>query len=147
MNTLNKPNKSFWIIAVLALLWNIIGLFQFIVATFMQDAMLESYKETYTPEQIELFTNMPTWYYVLFGICTITGFLGSITLFVRKKLAVPLFLISLVTVLIVQGYWLIGSNTIGLMGMEAAIMPLIVILLSIFLYFYSKGATQKGWLA
>ena len=37
MNTKTKPNKSFLIIGILALLWNIMGLFQFIMAAFMQD--------------------------------------------------------------------------------------------------------------
>lgn len=147
MNTINKPNRGFWIIAIIALVWNIMGLFQFVAATFMQDSMLESYKELYTEEQVALFTNIPSWYYVVFGICTITGFLGCIALLLRKKMAIPLFLISLLTVLVVQGYWLLGTNTIDLMGMEAVIMPIIVIIICIFLYFYSKGAAQKGWLS
>ena len=147
MNTLNKPKTAFWVIAILALVWNIMGLFQFVAATFMQDSMLETYKEMYTEEQVALFTNTPSWYYVFFGICTITGVLGCIALLLRKKIAIPLFLISLITVLIVQGYWLLGTNTIELLGMQAVIMPIIVIIICIFLYFYSKGATQKGWLA
>ena len=57
MDTKTKPNKSFLIIGILALLWNIMGLFQFIMAAFKQDTMLETYSETYTPQQMELFLN------------------------------------------------------------------------------------------
>jgi|TARA_B110000881_G_scaffold157933_1_gene140773 predicted MFS family arabinose efflux permease len=147
MNTKTKPNKSFLIIGILALLWNIMGLFQFIMAAFMQDTMLETYSETYTDQQMELFLNTPSWYYVVFGICTITGVLGSIAVLLKKKIAVPLFLVSLVTVLVVQGYWMLGTLAIALLGTEAIIMPMLVIVTSIFLYFYCKGARQNNWLS
>ena len=147
MNTKTKPNKSFLIIGILALLWNIMGLFQFIMAAFMQDTMLETYGETYTPQEMELFLNTPSWYYVVFGICTITGVLGSIAVLLKKKIAVPLFLVSLVTVLVVQGYWMLGTLAIALLGTEAIIMPMLVIVTSIFLYFYCKGARQNNWLS
>ena len=147
MNTKTKPNKSFLIIGILALLWNIMGLFQFIMAAFMQDTMLETYSETYTDQQMELFLNTPSWYYVVFGICTITGVLASIALVVKKKIAVPFFLVSLVTVLVVQGYWMLGTLAIALLGTEAIIMPMLVIVTSIFLYFYCKGARQNNWLS
>jgi len=146
MDTKTKPNKSFLIIGILALLWNIMGLFQFIMAAFMQDTMLETYGKSYTPQQMELFLNTPNWYYVVFGICTITGVLGSITLLLKKKIAVPLFLVSLVTVFVVQGYWILGTQAIALLGTEAIIMPMLVIVTSIFLYFYCKGARQNNWL-
>lgn len=147
MNTKTKPNKSFLIIGILALLWNIMGLFQFIMAAFMQDTMLETYSETYTDQQMELFLNTPSWYYVVFGICTITGVLGSIAVLLKKKIAVPFFLVSLVTVLVVQGYWMLGTLAIALLGTEAIIMPMLVIVTSIFLYFYCKGARQNNWLS
>ena len=147
MNTKTKPNKSFLIIGILALLWNIMGLFQFIMAAFMQDTMLETYGETYTPQEMELFLNTPSWYYVVFGICTITGVLGSIAVLLKKKIAVPFFLVSLVTVLVVQGYWMLGTLAIALLGTEAIIMPMLVIVTSIFLYFYCKGARQNNWLS
>ena len=146
MNTKTKPNKSFLIIGILALLWNIMGLFQFIMAAFMQDTMLETYGKSYTPQQMELFLNTPSWYYVVFGICTITGVLGSIAVLLKKKIAVPLFLVSLVTVFVVQGYWMLGTQAIALLGTEAIIMPMLVIVTSIFLYFYCKGARQNNWL-
>jgi hypothetical protein len=96
---------------------------------------------------MELFLNTPSWYYVVFGICTITGVLASFALLLKKKIAVLLFLLSLITVLEVQGYWILGTQAIELLGTEAIIMPMLVIVTSIFLYFYSKGARQNNWLA
>ena len=61
MSSKFSKNKSFLIISILALLWNIMGLFQFIMAAFMQDIMLKTYSETYTAQQMELFLNTPNW--------------------------------------------------------------------------------------
>lgn len=147
MGIKTSPNKSFLIIGILALLWNIMGLFQFILAAFMQDIMLETYRETYTAQQMELFLNTPTWYYVVFGICTITGVAASIALLLKNKIAVPFFLVSLLSVFVVQGFWILATQAIALLGIEALIMPMVVIVTSIFLYYYSKGAKQNNWLA
>lgn len=147
MSTKTKPHKSFLIIGILALLWNIMGLFQFILAAFMQDIMQETYLETYTAQQMELFLNTPTWYYVVFGICTITGVAASIALLLKNKIAVPFFLVSLLSVFVVQGFWILATKAIELLAMEAIVMPMIVIVTSIFLYFYSKGARENNWLA
>ncbi|MGB7394038.1 MAG: hypothetical protein WA913_06565 [Pricia sp.] len=141
MTTSIKPPTSFWIIAVVALLWNIMGVFQFIGATFMLDTMTEGLPEAET----DLFRNIPTWYTVIFAIAVFAGLLGSITMLLRKKLTVALFGISLVAVLIAQGYWIFGTGAMELMGPQFLIMPLIVIAVAIFLYFYSKGADKNGW--
>ena len=147
MSSKFSKNKSFLIISILALLWNIMGLFQFIMAAFMQDIMLKTYRETYSVQQMELFLNTPNWYYVVFGICTITGVAASIALLFKKKIAVPFYFVSLLTVLVVQGFWILGTQAIALLGMEAVVMPMVVIMTSIFLYFYSKGAQQNNWLS
>lgn len=141
MNTTHKPTTGFWIIAVIALLWNLMGIFQFISATFMLDAMVEALPE----EQAVLYTGMPSWYFVVFGIATVTGLVASITMLMRKKITVPLFGISLLTVLIIQAYWLFATDVIDIMGPASIAMPLVVIV--IFLYYYNKGAAQKGWLS
>ena len=142
MNTPPKPNTGFWIIAVLALLWNLMGIFQFISATFMLDAMVEALPE----EQATLYTGIPSWYFVVFGIATVSGLLASITMLMRKKITVPLFGISLLAVLVIQAYWLFATDVIDIVGVVSVAMPLIVIVIAIFLYYYNKGAAQKGWL-
>ena len=137
-----KPPKSFWIFAVLALLWNLMGVFQFFGATFMLDAMVENLPEG----QATLYRGIPTWYTVIFAIAVFAGLLGCITMLLRKKITVALFGISLLAVLVAQGYWILGTDAMDVIGTSSVIMPLIVIVISIFLYFYNKGATENRWL-
>lgn len=142
MTTTNKPNTGFWIVAVISLLWNLMGVFQFSVSTFMKEMMEGNYSEA----ELELANALPTWYTVIFGIAVFSGLLGSIVLLLRKKVAIPLFGISLLTVLVVMGYWLFATEVMAVVGVEAAIMPMLVIAFAIFIYFYSKGCKQKGWI-
>ncbi|WP_432410964.1 hypothetical protein [Rasiella sp. SM2506] len=143
MSTHMKPPTSFWVITILALLWNLIGIFQFFSATILLEAVVAALPQ----EQADLYTGMPTWYLVIFGIAVFSGVLACITMLLRKKVTVGLFGISLLTVLVSQGYWLFGTEVMTVLGMTAAIMPLVVITISIFLYFYSKGASRNGWLS
>lgn len=142
MNVTNKPGTGFWIIAVIALLWNLMGVFQFLASTVMLDAMIAELPE----EQVDLFTSTPMWNTIIFAIAVFSGIIASITMLLRKKITVALFGISLIAVLIVQGYWLLATESLEIMGPTAAIMPLLVIIVSIFLYFYNKGAARNGWL-
>jgi|TARA_R100000479_G_scaffold70100_3_gene33808 hypothetical protein len=142
MTTTTKPNTAFWIIAVLALLWNVMGVIQFVVSTFM----LEMVTEGVSSEEMDLYTGMPAWYTVAFGIATIAGLLACITMLMRKKITIGLFGLSLIAVLIAQGYWIFATDVMDIIGPTAIIMPLVVIAICIFLYFYSKGAKQRGWL-
>jgi len=142
MTTTNKPNTLFWVIAVIALLWNIMGIFQFIGPILFPEIMFEGLNQ----EAVDLYNNFPTWYTVIFGAATISGLLGAITLLARKKITVVLFLVSMITVFIVEGYYIFGTKVTEVMGQEAIYMPIVVIICSIFLYFYSKKALKKGWL-
>lgn len=142
MTTLIKPPKSFWVIAVLALLWNFMGIYQFYLTTFTLDAMVENLPEA----QATLYRGIPMWYTIIFAIAVFSGFLGCIAMLLRKKIAVAIFGISLLAVLVAQGYWILGTDAMEVVGALSVIMPLIVIAVSIFLYFYNKGAAKNGWL-
>lgn len=142
MTSLIKPPKSFWVITILALLWNLMGVLQFIGATFMLDAMVENLPEA----QATLYKSIPSWYTIIFAIAVFSGLLGCITMLLRKKIAVALFGISLVAVLVAQGYWVLGTDVMEVIGTSSIIMPMLVIAISIFLYFYNKGAVGNQWL-
>jgi hypothetical protein len=143
MNATTKPNTAFWIIALLALLWNLIGVFFWLSEYFL---MTDEIKAALPPEQVEMMSNAPAWGMYIYAIAVFGGVLASILLLMQKKLAVGLFGISLVAILIVQGYWVFAMDTVSIMGPQAIIMPLIVIAIAIFEFYYSKGAARNGWL-
>ncbi len=143
MNTTTKPNTAFWIIAVFALLWNLIGVYLWLYEYFL---MTDEVRATLPQEQVEIMASAPIWSMYVYGLAVITGLLASVFLLMRKKLAVAVFLLSLIAVLILQLYWIFAMGTIEKLGPQSLFMPLIVIALAIFEYFYSMGAARNGWL-
>ena len=143
MNATTKPNTVFWIIGVLALLWNLIGVFFWVSEHCL---MTDEIKATLPPAQVEMMNNAPTWGMYVYAIAVFGAVLASVLLLMRKKLAVALFGISMLCILIQMGYWIFGMDLVGAMGPRALIMPLIVIAIAIFEYFYSKGAARNGWI-
>ena len=96
------------------------------------------------PEQVALIESTPQWLTGIFAIATLTGLLGSVFLLLRKSLAVSLFLISLVGVLIQMGYSFFATNALEVYGtVQGLIMPLIVIFIAFYLYFFSKRCSKQ----
>ena len=78
--TTTKPNTGFWIIAVLALLWNLMGVFQYLSTTLWADAI----KEALPPEQVALMDALPSWYSYVFAVAVFAGVIGSLLLLIRN---------------------------------------------------------------
>lgn len=132
----------FWGIAVVALLWNILGCVILLTEVFAQEAMMESM----TDAQKEWSRSTPSWIYFVFAISVCSGVAGSICLFVQKRLSVQLFTISFVAVLIQMVYTMWVAGGLEVMGPSGAVMPAIVITLSIVWLLFSLYFKAKGWL-
>lgn len=137
MTNTTKLPVWFWIISVVALLWNLLG-----VSAYLMDAynMVEL-----TAEQTAFKEHRPVWYTAAFAIAVFAGALGSIALLLRKKLAVVLFLLSLIAVLIIRVYEFFMQDDVEMSG-GTIVMPIIVVIVAALLYWYSKGAREKAWL-
>jgi len=83
MSNTNKPGIAFWIIGVIALIWNGIGVYYYLISAFDTEASTAGLNA----EQIALMDGMPAWYTALFAIAVFTGVIGAITLLMRKKVA------------------------------------------------------------
>lgn len=141
--TTNKPPVWFWIVSVLALLWNGTG-----VNFYLQQAYnTESHQAMYTPEQLEMINNMPAWATATFAIAVFAGLLGCIALLLKKKWARPLFLLSLLGILGHQIiYNLFMSGAMEEYGATAVVMPIITLIIGIYLLSFSRKGITKGWL-
>lgn len=134
MNETTKPSVpiSYWIVAVVALLWNLIGCLFFSMELFAQEAMMEGMTE----EQKEWARSFPGWIYGVYFVAVSTGVAGSIGLLMRKAWSVPLFAISLVAVVIQMGYTELILGGLEVMGPSGAVMPILVtVLAAAFLWF------------
>lgn len=142
--TTSKVPTTFWVIAAIAILWNIMGVFAFATDIMMSPETLA----TLSPEQQELYASNPAWMKIVYGIATITGLLGAIGLIMRKSWASKLFLVSLIAVILQMGYTIFATNAREVLGNNQALMfPIIVILIAAFLWFYARKGERRGWIS
>ena len=139
---LNKPSTVFWVVAILALIWNVIGAMAYLVDAFMSTEALAQLPE----EQRLLYETRPAWVTTSFAIAVWSGVLGAIALLLRKKWAITAFIISLIGVLAQNVYQFFLSNTFEVMGTSAMILPVIIIIISVLLILFLKNTLKKGYL-
>lgn len=137
-----KPPTWFWVVSVIALLWNLMGVFNYLNQAFNKQLILEGLDQA----QREVFEGIPAWATAAFAIAVFSGTLASIGLLLRKKWARPLFILSLIAAVAQFGHWLFISNAVEVFGPSTYGMPAIVILIGIYLILFSKKGIQKGWL-
>ena len=142
-NSTNKPNVGFWIIGVIALIWNLMGVMVYIAQAFMTNEMLAALPEN---EQA-LYADVPAWVTAAFAIAVFGGVLGCVLLLIRKKMASVVFMISFAAIIAQMIYNFFLSNTMEVYGPGGMVMPIMVIIFGAFLIWYSKGTTRKGWLS
>ena len=141
-NGINKPPVWFWVVSAIGLLWNLTGVYSYLNSKLNKVAMLEAL----TQEQRELFEGIPAWATAAFAIAVFSGAIASIGLLIRKKWAYPLFIVSLIAAVLQFINWLFLQNAGEVYGGQAYVMPVLVVIVGVFLIFFSKSARQKGWL-
>jgi len=132
----------YWVIAVVALLWNLLGCLFFAVEMFAQEAAIQSMTEP----QKEWARSTPGWIYIVYGLAVSTGVAGSIGLLLRKGWTIPLFAISLVAVIVQMAYTMLLAGGLQVLGPSAAVMPSLVIAIAAALLWFSWSARSRGWL-
>ncbi|MDP2540650.1 hypothetical protein CSC81_03705 [Tenacibaculum discolor] len=142
MTDSNKPTTLFWIIGVAALVWNGLGVMQYLGMAYMTDEVKAALPEA----EKALYDNIPSWVTAAFAIAVFGGLIGSAFLLMRKKLARPMFLISLIAIIVQMSYNLFMSRAAEVYGPGSVIMPIMVIVIGVFLLMYSKKTIAKGWL-
>lgn len=141
-NQPNKPSTIFWIISVIALIWNALGVMAYLNQAFMT---AEDFAALSEAEQA-LYADYPAWATAAFAIAVFGGALGSIFLLIRKKLAYITFIVSFLGIVVQMIQNLVLSNAIEVYGPGGMIMPIMVLLIGLGLIFYSKKAIGNGWI-
>ena len=125
------------IVAALGLIWNLIGVYFYLVAVGMVPA-----PEGYDRSMAEA---MPAWVTGTFAVCVFGGTLGSLGLLMLKRWSRPLLVLSLLAIL-AQDVWLFALRPAGGPPPDL-VMPLIVTAIGLLLAWLAHDATRKGWLS
>lgn len=135
-----KTPKHLWIVGILALLWNLMGTFDYLATQFK----IESYMSEFTQEQLDYFYGFPAWAVAGWAIAIWIGLAGTVGLLFRRKWSVMAFAISLAGLALSSIYTLVMSNGLEIMGSTATIMTVVIWAVSIFLVWYSSQQAKAG---
>ena len=140
--TNGKLPTSFWVVAAIALLWNLVG----VTAFAMQLTMGEEALQAMSAAERELYASVPGWATAAYAVAVFGGTLASIALLLRKAWAAPLFVVSLTGIVVQMGQALFMTRAIEVRGVGIVVMPLMITAVAVFLVWYSASAKRKGWL-
>jgi len=133
----------FWIVAVIFLLWNIMGVISFFMHTFITDEALALLPEN----ERELYGDYPLWTTIVFAIAVFGGLLGSIGLVLKKSWSKLAFIISLLVVIPQMIHNVFFTKSMEVYGPgQAATMPVMVVVFGVLLIWFSSYAINKNWL-
>lgn len=139
----DKPTTTFWIVGGAALIWNLIGLVFYIGHVTISPEALAAMPQL----QQDFFAETPTWAIAAFALAANAGVLGSLFLLLRKVWAVPMFLLSLVSVIVQDVDAFVLRDGFSVVGVNGIIIPSMIVVVAIALLFYARSTKERGWLA
>ncbi len=142
--TSKKPTTLFWVLGALFLLWNAFGCAMYLFDRLAsEDAILamENGEAMLAASKV-----YPIWASAAYAVAVWGGLLASIMLLIRKKLALSLFILSLIAAIIcfIPSFTMAEMKAAG--GSTYWLMPLIVILLGLFEVMWTRARVADGTL-
>lgn len=132
-----------WIIGILVLLWNAMGVFDYIATQIP----IESYMSQFTQEQLDYFYGFPAWMNAVWAISVFSGLLGALALLLRKSWAVWLFGLSLLSAILATIYCFGLSDGMEVMGTTGLVFSVVMLAIAVFLVFYARAMSRRGVLS
>ena len=137
-----KPPTWFWVVAIIAVIWEIFGVASYLYHVTLSPAGLAALPES----QRRLMEITPTWVNGAFAIATWSGLAGAVGLVLRRRWAQPLLLVSVVAIVIQFGWVFLVGNSIELIGPGSVAFPMFILGFGIFLWWFAGNSARRGWL-
>ena len=138
-----KTPWHLWLVGGIAILFNSIGAFDYVMSMaqgrghYMASAGM-------TPAQIAHYEEMPVWMTAVWTIGVWSAMLASVLMLLRKKLAVPVFALSLAAFLLSLVYSYVLTDGGAILGRPMAITSAVIAAMLLFFVWYSWRETKRG---
>lgn len=130
-----------WLVGVLALLWNGIGAYDYV----MTETRNAAYMSAFTPEQLAYFYGFPMWVVATWALSVWGGVLGAVLLLLRKRWAVPVFGVSLVTMVLTSFYNFVLTDGLAIMGGAGGLVfSAVIFVVAVALLVYARSLARSG---
>ncbi len=141
MATAMPVSRPAWFtaVALIAVIWNALG-----VAMYLSSVgVFGDPTAGLTNAERMAATSIPEWITGAFAIGTCAGLIGSIGLLLRRTWAQPVLILSLVALLVLEGWILFFSGAREVFGIG---IPITVVTGAVLLAWLATQARRRGWL-
>jgi len=137
----SRTPRHLWVIGIVALLWNAIGAFDYL----MTQTRNAAYMGAFPPEQLAFFYGLPMWVTAAWALAVWGGVLGSVLLLLRRRLAVPVFLVSLVGMAVTTFHNYVLSNALEIFpDTFSKVFTVVITPITVGLSFYARAMRERG---
>ena len=131
---------SFWLVCILALLWNVGGAINYIMQTNLE--FVSTLPETHRA----IIEGRPIWATGGFAIGVFGGAFGCLLLLFKKSHAFYIFIISLLGIVVTMIHTLnVAASKISFSTGEIFVMVLLPMIVAALLIWYTKLVIKKSW--
>lgn len=132
----------YWIVAGVLLVWNAIGCF----ACYSQLAISAEKLARLPDKQRQAWLDQPPTIKAAYVVAVSTGLLGAIALLFRSFAAGPLFIASLVAVIVQFGWFFVVYRGVAKFGPSSLAFPSFIALIALVQIGFACCAKTQGWL-
>jgi hypothetical protein len=129
-----------WVVGIFALLWSGMGAMDYVLTQTRNEAYLGQF----TAEQLAFFLGIPAWTVATWAIAVWGGVLGALLLLLRRRLAVWVFLASLLGMVVTTFQNYVLSNGLEVVGDAFSLaFTAVIFLLSLGFFLYARAMQRK----
>ena len=133
-------NWGFWLVCILALLWNVGGAINYIMQTNLE--FVSTLPETHRA----IIEGRPVWATGGFAIGVFGGAIGCLLLLLKKSHAFYVFVLSLLGIVVTMIHTInVAASKISFSTGEIVVMILLPMIVAALLIWYTKLVTKKNW--
>ena len=131
--------RWFMIAALAALAWEIVGCTMYVMQVSVDPAALPA-------DQRQMWDATPAWMTGAYAVAVWVGLIGAILLLMRRKLAEPLLLVSLIAVVVQFSGLLIVPQLRNLVSSDVLFLPFLIVIVCGVIWHFARRARRSGWL-
>ena len=131
--------KWYWLAAIASFLFMASGCWMYLTTVTVDPATLPL-------DQRNLVEAEPTWMVAAFAVGVWVGLVGTLFLLARKKIAVPLLLVSLIATVVNFLPYAVLPQVRNLVTTNDIAVAVVVVLLTGTIYSFARHSRQRGWL-
>lgn len=134
-----EPPGWFRLLAVLAIMWEALGCFMYVSQVSVDPSTLPL-------DQRALWDATPAWSIGAYAVAVWVGLVGSILLLLRRRISVPLLLVSLLAVAVQFSALILVPDLSGNISSDMLLLPVVIFIACYGIFQLALLAKKREWL-